>query len=112
MTNRFKDFGMGGEVSEEPISFKLHGQEFQCHPNLQGRALLELAANSSDDDGAAAARTINDFFATALKPESYTRFDALLNDPTTIVTVETLGDITAWLVEEYSARPTQEPSGS
>lgn len=112
MTTRFKDFGSGGEVSSEPISFKLHGQEFECHPNLQGRVLLELAANSSQDDGAAAANTINEFFAAALKPDSYTKFEALLKDPNTIVTVETLGDITAWLVEEYSARPTQEPSGS
>jgi hypothetical protein len=112
MTTRFKDFGTGGEVSSEPISFKLHGQDFECHPNLQGRALLELAANSSEEDGAAAAKTINDFFSAALKPESYTRFEVLLKDPNTIVTVETLGEITAWLVEEYSARPTQEPLGS
>jgi hypothetical protein len=112
MTNRFKDFGAGGKVSNEPISFSLHGENFECWPNMQGHVLLQLAASSSEDTGSGAAKTINDFFAQALKPESYERFEKLLVDPEKIVTVETLGEITGWLVEEYSARPTQEPSDS
>lgn len=112
MTNRFKDFGSASDLPQEPLSFKLHGEEFHCYPNLQGKVLLDLASNSSEDDGAAAARTMTDFFAAAMKPESHERFDKLLNDPERIVTVEVLGDITAWLVEEYSSRPTQEHSVS
>ena len=112
MTNRFKDFGSGGDVSEEPLSFKLHGEEFQCWPELQGKVLLELAANSAEESGAAAAKTVTDFFRHALLPESFERFEALSEDPKRIVKVETLAEITAWLVEEYSARPTKEPSGS
>lgn len=112
MTNRFKDFGSGGEIVTEPLNFKLHGETFECWPNLQGKVLLDLAANSGEDDGVAAAKTMQDFFVAALKPESYEKFNALLTDPETIVNVETLGDITAWLVEEYSERPTREPLGS
>lgn len=112
MTNRFKDFGSGGDVATEPLTFKLHGESFECWPNLQGKVLLDLAANSTLDDGAAAAKTMQDFFAAALKPESYERFNTLLKEPERIVTVETLGELTAWLVEEYSERPTKEPSGS
>jgi hypothetical protein len=112
MTNRFKDFGAGNSSPAEPLSFKLHGEVFECHPSLQGKVLLELAANSAEDSGAAAAKTINDFFSQSLKPESYEKFEKLLKDPEKIVSVETLGEITGWLVEEYSARPTQEPSGS
>jgi hypothetical protein len=110
--NRFKDFGAGENLSKEPLKFKLHGEDFECWPNLQGKVLLDLASNTSEDDSAAAAKTMNDFFAAALKPESLARFNSLLEDPERIVTVETLGEITAWLVEEYSSRPTQEPSAS
>lgn len=112
MTNRFKDFGTGGDVRTEPLSFKLHGEEFHCWPNLQGSVLLELAVGTSDQDGGAAVRTMTEFFDSALMPESLTRFNTLLKDKEKIVSVETLAEITSWLVEEYSERPTQEPSGS
>lgn len=108
MTNRFKDFGAGSDIRSEPLSFKLHGEDFDCHSNLQGKVLLDLAAGSTSDDPAAAGKIMTDFFAAALKPESLERFNALLEDPERIVNVETLGDITAWLVEEYSDRPTKE----
>jgi hypothetical protein len=110
--NRFKDFGAGEATSAEPLSFKLHGEEFECWPSLQGKVLLNLAANSSEEDGASAARTMNEFFASALKPESLERFNTLLEAPEKIVSVETLANITTWLVEEYAGRPTKELSGS
>lgn len=112
MTNRFKDFGSGGEVNTTPLSFKLHGEEFKCRASIQGKTLLSIIASADDDDGSGVARMINSFFEACLMPESYTEFETLLNDPDRIVTVETLGEITAWLVEEYSARPTQPPEPS
>ena len=108
MTNRFKDFGKGGELATEPLSFKLHDEDFHCWPNLQGSVLLELAANTSESDNASTVRTMTDFFQQALQPESLDRFNALLKHKEKIVSVETLADITSWLVEEYSARPTKE----
>ena len=112
MTNRFKDFGAGSSVSKEPIMFKLHGEEFNCIPSLQGKALLGIVSGASAEDGAAAAQAVVDFFKVCLLEESYERFDKLLSDPERIVSVETLGDITAWLVEQYSARPTKQPEPS
>jgi len=112
MTNRFKDFGTGGDIRTEPLSFKLHGEDFNCWPDLQGSVLLELAAGTSDQDGAAAVRTMTEFFNSALMPESLERFNLLLKDKEKIVSVDTLAEITSWLVEAYSERPTQEPSGS
>lgn len=113
MTDRFKDFGSGGNSNKEPLSFKLYDQEFHCYPAIQGKVLLDLVAGTDgDDSGLAAAKSITVFFNTVLKPESRDAFNALLEDPEKIVTVETLGDITAWLVEEYSGRPTQQPEPS
>jgi hypothetical protein len=107
---RFKDFGSGsGSVPKEAPVFKLHGEEFICKPAIQGKVLLSLAANSSSEDPSKAAGVIDDFFGYVLTEESSTRFQSLLVDPDRIVSVETLSDIVAWLVEEYTSRPNQQP---
>ena len=112
MTNRFKDFGSGKDVNSEPLKFALHGEEFECRPALQGKVLLDLVANSDENDGAAVAKVMTTFFKTTLVEESYERFNTLLEDPDKIVSVETLGEITGWLVSEYSGRPTSGPEDS
>ncbi len=109
---RFKDFGTGSTYQTEPIVFKLHGEEFECRPSLQGKTLLSLIADSSSEDPTVSTQVVLSFFAQALKPESKVRFDALLDDPDRIVSVETLGDITGWLIEEYSNRPEEQPEAS
>ena len=111
MTTRFKDFG-AGDVDETPLSFKLHDEEFHCRPAIQGATLLKMVTEAESDDGATVANVITSFFSKTLMPESYERFDVLINDPDRIVTVETLGEISGWLVEEYTKRPTKEPERS
>lgn len=111
---RFKDFGAGDQDKPaEPLSFKLHGEDFACKPKMQGKVLLELvAASSAQDNPGEAAAIINKFFKLVLVPESYERFEALLESDDRIVEVEKLSDIVAWLVEQYSDRPTQPPAAS
>lgn len=111
MTNRFKDFGSGDGVQAAPLSFKLHNEEFHCAPAVQGKLMLQLAASAGDNDPAKAAGMIDSFFEQVLLAESYERFSALLASEK-IVPVETLANITAWLVEEYSGRPTERPEVS
>jgi hypothetical protein len=111
MTNRFKDFGSGDGVEATPLSFKLHNEEFHCAPAVQGKLMLQLAASAGDNDPAKAAGMIDSFFEQVLLAESYERFSALLASEK-IVPVETLANITAWLVEEYSGRPTERPEVS
>lgn len=116
MTNerRFKDFGSGtgGNAAAEPLSFKLHGEEFNCVAQVQGKLMLNLVADSGSNDPQKAAELINKFFKQVLVQESYIRFEALLEHPEKIVTVETLAEITAWLVEEYTGRPEGQPEVS
>jgi hypothetical protein len=103
MTNRFKDFGGGTDVQKKPLSFKLHEEEFNC------KLLLDLVVDSSSEAPEAAAKVITSFFKHVLQDESYTRFEALLSHKEKIVSVETLGEITGWLVEEYTNRPEEQP---
>lgn len=110
---RFRDFGTGGAVEVEAPKFAIHGEEFICVPQVQGKVLLNLVADSSNtDDPAVSARIITEFFDYVLEDESLTRFNSLLEDKKRIVTVETLGDITSWLLEEYTNRPEEQPERS
>jgi hypothetical protein len=111
---RFKDFGAGEQDKPaEPLSFKLHGEDFSCKPKMQGRILLDLvAASSAQDNPGEAAAIINKFFKLVLIAESYERFDALVQSDDRIVEVEQLSAIVAWLVEQYADRPTQPPAAS
>lgn len=108
MTTRFKDFG-APEVNQEPLSFALFGETFNCIPALPGKFLLDLIAESNSDDPVASSNIVTKFFNTVLVEESRERFNALAVDPNRVVPVETLSEITAWLVEEYAARPTEQP---
>jgi hypothetical protein len=107
MTTRFKDFGTGSLTNNDPLSFKLYDEDFECYPALPGKVLLDFAAMSARNDGESMAETIISFFSKTLKPESYERFSALIDDPNRVVSVDTLGDITSWLIGEYSDRPTE-----
>jgi hypothetical protein len=110
---KYRDFGSGktsGEV--EPVTFKIHGEEFSCRPELQGKALLDLVAQSSSEDPAQAAKTIGNFFENVLLEESYSRFNSLLTSADKIVSVETLAEISGWLVEVYAGRPEEAPKVS
>jgi hypothetical protein len=105
---RFKDFGSGGDASEkEPISFKLWGEEFHCVPVIQGKLLLEIVSDSTSDDTSKSAQVMEKFFTAVLKPESKKAFDAILSDQEKITSLETLSEIVAWLMEEYSNRPNE-----
>jgi hypothetical protein len=106
---RFKDFGSGDKTDAAPLSFKLHGETFECLPQIQGKLLLDLVADSSGEDPAKSAAVIDLFFSQAMTDESYARFDTLLKDKQKITSVDTLAKIVGWLVEEYSDRPEAQP---
>lgn len=110
--SRFKDFGAGDSGDSAPLSFKIHGEEFHCVRNIQGKLLLDLVSKTRSDDPATSAGIITEFFSYVLEDESYVRFDALLNDKYKIVSVDTLGEITGWLMGEYTNRPTEGPEVS
>jgi hypothetical protein len=107
--SRFKDFGAGVEKDASPLSFKLHGEEFQCVPRIQGKVLLDLVAMAGDTSPQGSADTMNLFFKSVLRDESYEKFEALTRDKDKIVEVQTLAEIVSWLMEEYSDRPPTEP---
>jgi hypothetical protein len=111
---RFKDFGsdVSPEGKSEPIVFKVHGEEFKCIPVMQGKTLLDLIADSSSDDPAKSSATTIKFFEAVLTDESLERFSLLINSKDKIVSIDTLTDITSWLIEEYTERPLEQSEAS
>ena len=107
---KFKDFGVVSiDEKLEPISFKLNGEEFQCVSALPGKVLLEMVAKSNSESASDQATMVSDFFSHALVDESLERFNSLISDKEKVVTTETLGEITGWLVEQYADRPNPQP---
>lgn len=109
---RFKDFGSEEPSKEEPPTFDLYGEHFECVPEVQGALMLRLVQDSQDPDPAVSASIILAFFDHVLTDESNERFKALINSKDKIVRIEKLGDITGWLMEEYSERPEEQPEAS
>lgn len=108
--SKFKDFGTGPDLSNvEEITFKLHGETFTCVKAVQGRVLLSMVKDASNEDPAVAANVIETFFAQVLTDESLVRFNALLEDKNRIVSVDVLGEITGWIVEQLTDRPEKQP---
>jgi hypothetical protein len=107
---KFKDFGAGPDTTTvEAPTFQIHGETFECIKAVQGKVLLQLVADSGSSDPVVQSAIIDKFFSHVLTEESLGRFNTLLTDKYKIVTVETLGEITGWLIEEYSERPEEQP---
>lgn len=115
MTPRFKDFGSSAvfdTAALEPVTFRLDGQTFTCRPALPGSTLLSFVAAADSGEGGRASSSIPQLFSHAMEPAEYERFTTFIERSDRIVPIDTLAEIAAWLVEVYSERPTQPPTGS
>lgn len=108
---RFKDFGTGTgvEATYDDIQFKLYEEDFFCMPFVQGSVLLGIVGSSGDSTGVRSADMIVEFFQQVLTDESWARFESLIHSKDRIVSIETLGEITGWIISEYSNRPEKQP---
>jgi hypothetical protein len=96
----------------DPVTFSLNNQTFSARPAIQGAFLLHFVTQADSDSGGQAAEALMNFYQRVLLPESWERFEKLINDPDTIVSIEQLSEIVGWLVSEYTKRPTTGSSSS
>jgi hypothetical protein len=109
-TTRHKDFGAPAKISDyEPVTFTICEQEFNCHPAVQGSLLLKFISDADSGDGGRAAAAMRWFFAQVMTEEEVARFYELIDGDEYVIDMQQLAEITSWLVEVYSSRPT-EPS--
>lgn len=91
-----------------PLEFEIYDEVFQAVPRLQGAVIIDFigASASVEEDQTALTKSIIPFFQSALFPESYDRFTALIRSQDKVVEVDELMEILSWLISEYTARPT------
>lgn len=112
---RFKDFGSDqilDTTAYEPVTFRLDGKDFTCYPVIPGAALLEFVSDADSGEGGRASESIIKFFKAAMPEDEFERFSALIKRPDRVTPIDVLAEISTWLVEVYSDRPTELPSAS
>jgi hypothetical protein len=110
-TKRHKDFGAPVSIEDaEPLYFTYDGEDYYCRPEINGVVLLKFVRDADSGEGGKSAGALLDLFQKILLTDSYERFEKYVNDPDKIISIETLGEVAAWVIEEYTARPTPESS--
>ena len=105
-SKRYKDFG--SNPKKDPVEFSVNGQDFVAHAEIPGKVLIELAKRARSEDPTEAFEVMIELFEVALEAESLERFEDLMDNVEEPLTMDQIADITAFLIEEYSARP-EEP---
>lgn len=110
-STRTRDFGQSKKLTDfEPLNFTLNDESFNCRPAIQGTVLLQFVAEADSNEGGRSAAALQGFFEKALFEVDYLKFQEMLESEDIIVDLNLLGDIAAWLIEEYTSRPTSEPA--
>lgn len=115
MSGRHKSFDvkkMDPSVRNDRITFELADKEFKCRAVLPGWLLLKFVAMSATDKRGSDAGALFQFFRDVLEPASYDEFETLVSGDEYMIEMETLGEISSWLIGEYTNRPTQPQSPS
>lgn len=97
------------EVSEEklvPVTFELAGETFTAKPEIQGIVLMDFL-ESSEGGGVSSLLAFKSFLKDSMSEEEYTRLNDHLRNAPTNIPVETIAGVVAYLVEEYTSRPTK-----
>lgn len=84
-------------------------QLFTCVSVAPAGVLLDMVA-AQDSSGGRSAQALTDFVNGVLIDADLERFAALVHDKDVAIPIEVLGQIVAWLAEEYAGRPTQPPT--
>lgn len=101
----------GNEVLGTPLRIKVDGRKVGFLPATQGQIAILLAGTSdSADTGDMVASSINFFFALLENRSDVSYFKKRLLDRADPFEADQISEIVAYLVEEWSARPTKAPS--
>jgi hypothetical protein len=96
----------------EPIEFEYDERVVTVKPPTAPQLALFLSAyGDTADVGGRVVDTLN-FFSSRFRREDAGYFKRRLNDPEDPFDFEDMSDILAWLIEEWSGRPTISPSES
>lgn len=94
------------ENADEPITFKIDGEEYTAYPP-KDTALAFLAAASAGNSTGEQLREVLSFLRDTLDQDSQERLFARLRDPLDDMTMVDATNILSGLIKEFSGRPTE-----
>lgn len=98
--------------ADDGIPFVVDGHECVCYkPEASQFAVLMASISRQNDFSSQVAGVIN-FFASVLDQPTHAHLTGRLLDRTDPFGIEEVQGIIEWMVEEWTGRPTQSPSGS
>ncbi len=106
-----KDFELS-PTEADPPSFTVAGRTFKCVAEPPGGALADLFWTFQGNDITLRAAGLVRFISGCLPDAEAEAFDLTIHDKDTIVPLGLLSDLSTWLIEEYTGRPTTPSSGS
>lgn len=108
-TTRHKSFSSSDENTPEealiPVTFDLAGENFTAKADIQGIVLMDFL-EASDAGGVSSVVAFKSFLKEALEEAEYVRLNTHLRTAPTTISVEQIAGVVAYLVEEYTSRPT------
>lgn len=88
--------------------FTLAGREFRTHPSM---SLTFLRGDETDEAALPLTRTLN-FIRAMLVKEDRKKWDAMLSDSEVYIEADDILDVSNWIIEVISGRPTKAPVSS
>lgn len=107
---RFHDFD--ADRNTEPITFRFGGRDFTAKATCPSDVMLRFIADGAADSQSAQVDAVDAFMRQVLDAGDVEKWEAAKTDPVAPVSIKDCSDLINWLVEEYSGRPTSEPSPS
>jgi hypothetical protein len=107
-SQRHRSFSASAEAEDapnEPVTFDVAGETFEAKPEIQGIVLMDFL-EASDGGGVGSIVAFKNFIKDSMEEDEYTRFDKHLRTAKENVGVAKIAEIVAYLVEEYTSRPT------
>lgn len=106
---RHRSFSSSEEApkdSLEAVSFDLAGETFEAKPELQGIVLMDFL-EASDGGGVTSIVAFKTFLKDTMEEAEFARLNTHLRTATENIDIEKIAKVVAYLVEEYTSRPTK-----
>ncbi len=108
MSNRQKSFAFSSKRRDQ-IRFDVNGgEEFRGVEDIDGLTLLWYVSTMQDPEKATAG--LIEFLKIAIEPEDYPAFQERCKQER--LDIPDITEVAAWLLEQYTERPTKSPSST
>jgi hypothetical protein len=97
-------------IGGDPLVFTVDGDEWTAYPPTGGQLALVMASMAEQADPADSIAGILNFLTSVLDEQSAKDYRRRLMDRDDPFDIEDVERIVEWLMEEWSARPTKQPS--